>query len=552
MRARALVFSIALSLCLASCSSCSKKSANDGAPVVETPVAAPANLLGEVTVENPDAFWGRLQRGVGGVVALMPMSLGGLVSSFGSIDPAIGPIVDGASPSYAAAVARGPTDVGWAVAVHFTDLAHARATLLDGPNAKYDGTEDGDFTLLAFKGGTAVTGAPQAAISKTGYLVLGPSKLDIEEIGPYLVRTMPTHPRATTDVALDLPRAALAGPIHDRLAAAWSSFKSEKESQAAEAQKSHGRPPDFGDPAGILALADSIAQKRLAVVSDLANAHIALEATGSTFTLDATLTPAEGNGAASQFALAMQDGDLAPLLDAPAGLATILTRASGDDRASAPDELASALKQSMGDRFRDADAKLARTAVTDWESAAGSFVVTSALTTPTPSLVVRTPTEHPDVADRAAHECCELLQTPVLHEMANGLLNVDTGTFGTADVSGVGHAATFTLKRTAGTAASAAWLTEGGAFVFAAGTDGAASLGAVSHAKPTWRDDGELAAHALAAGPNVSFALASRPFSSSDPGASLLLYSGREGTHLRASVFSSDVVIREAIRLLGR
>lgn len=520
--------------------------------MVEAPVPPPASLLGELTVENPDSFWGRMQRGIGGFVALMPMSLGGLVSSFGSIDPAIGPNIDGASPSYAAAVARGPNDIGWAVAVRVTDLAHARATLLDGPNAKYDGTEDGDFTLLAFKGGTAAAGAPEVAISKTGYLVLAPSKTDIDEIGPYLVRTMPTHPRATTDVALDLPHAALAGPIHDRLATAWTSFKTEKETQAEEAQKNHGRPADFGDPAGILTLADSMVQKRLAVVSDLDSAQVTLEATGSTFTLDATLSPREGNGAASQWIGGMQNGDLAPLLDAPAGIATILTRAAATDRAAAPDEIEAALKQSMGDRFRDADAKLAHAAVADWESAAGSFVVTSALTSPVPSLVVRSPTEHPDVAMRAAHEGCELLQTPALHGILSELFKVDPGTFGTADVVGVGHAVTFAFKKSAGSGVSAAWLTGDTGFVLAAGIDGAASLGAASHAKPTWRDDGELAAHALAAGPNVAFALAARPFSSSDSNASLLLYSGREGSHLRASVFSSDVALREAIRLLGR
>ncbi|MGH7280470.1 MAG: hypothetical protein ACRELY_03020 [Polyangiaceae bacterium] len=545
-----LPFALASSM-LAACSSCSHKSAGENVAIVEAPVPAPASLLGELAIENPDAFWSRVQRGVGGFVALLPMSLGGLVSSFASIDPAIGPIIDGASPSYAAAVARGPSEIGWAVAVRFTDLAHARSTLLDGPNAKYNATEDGDFTLLAFKGGTAVAGAPQAAISKTGYLVLGASKADVDEIGPYLVRTMPTRPRATTDVALDLPHAALRGPIHDRLAAAWASFKTEKETQAQEAQKNHGRPADFGDPIGILALSDSIVQKRLAVASDLDTAHLTLEATGATFTLDATLTPSEDNGAASQWIGGMQNGDIAPLLDAPAGVATILTRASASDRASAPDDVAAALKQSLGDHFRDEDANLARAAVADWESASGSFVVTSALTSPVPALLVRTPTDHPDVATRAAHKGCELLQTPSFHGILSELMKVDSGTFGTADVVGVGHAVTFAFKRRVGPGASAAWLTSGGNFVFAEGVDGAASLGATLHAKPTWRDDGDLAAHALAAGPNVSFAVAAKPFSS-DPGASLLLVSGRDSDHLHASVFSSDVVLREAIRLLGR
>ena len=182
---------------VASCSSCSHKSsgADESAPIVLSAAPAPDGLLAEMTIANPDFFWGHLQRGVGGITALMPQTLGGLVTSFGSVDPPAASAIDGASPAYAAVVARAANDFGWAIAVTLTDLPHARATLVDGATAKYDGKDDGIWTILTRKGTPSTSPGPQIAISKNGMLVVADTAADVKSIGEYLVRTMPTHPR---------------------------------------------------------------------------------------------------------------------------------------------------------------------------------------------------------------------------------------------------------------------------------------------------------------------------------------------------------------------
>ena len=92
----------------------------------------------------------------------MPLqSLGGLVTSFGSVDPSLA-----AERSTARLPrtrrnrhARRRAIFGWAIAVTLTDLPHARATLIDGESAQYDGKEDGILTTRLTRKGGASNGA---------------------------------------------------------------------------------------------------------------------------------------------------------------------------------------------------------------------------------------------------------------------------------------------------------------------------------------------------------------------------------------------------------
>ncbi|MEO7113882.1 MAG: hypothetical protein ABI183_25805 [Polyangiaceae bacterium] len=540
---------------LVSCSSCSHKSSGDdlGVPVVLSPVAAPDNLVAEITINNPDFFWGHLQHGVGGLAALLPQSLGGLVTSLGSVDPSLAPAVDGSSPAYAGIITRGADEFGWAVAVTLTDLPHARATLIDGESAHYDGKEEGIWTVLTRKGGASpASPGPQIAISKNGMLVVADTADDVKAVGEYLTRTMPTHPRLATDVAIDVPRAALGGALHDRLSAAWTNFKTEKQLQADEAKKTHGRAADFGDPSGILALADGVVQKRLALMIDLQNAHISIDSDATSVTVDALLTPNEGNGAASQWVNGLKVGEATPVLDMAAGPLTILSRSSDADRAAAPTDFEAALKGALGNHLNDADAKLARAAATDWNAGLGDYVTISVSTDGVPGANVVTPTGHPDPIQKSIHEGFELLARPAFAEPLASNFNVNGSSFGMAEIKGVGNATTFTLKRGAGTPLGAAWILHDGSFELGLSPDPIAFLISAAHPEHVWRADPTIVARSTALGSTVSFAAVSHPFPSSDPNASLFFAWGRDGTKGRASVATSDVVLREAIRLLGR
>src|SRR6185436_20260995 len=82
---------------------CRKEKAEAGDAVVaaaEPPVPAPEGILGEGIVAAPNGTWGRVQRGVGGALGIMPSTLGGLVCALSGIDPTLGPEIDGVAPAY--------------------------------------------------------------------------------------------------------------------------------------------------------------------------------------------------------------------------------------------------------------------------------------------------------------------------------------------------------------------------------------------------------------------------------------------------------------------
>jgi len=551
MRAPLLFLAIPIAAAVTSCSSCAKKSSGEGevAPVVLSPIEPPDGLLGEVTVASPDTFWSHLQHGAGGLVALLPMTLGSLVVTFASVDSSVATTIDGASPAYAAAIAHG-ADTGWAVAVKLTDLAHARATLIDGEAARYDGHDDGIWTLLSRKGGTAPGSSPaQIAISKTGALVISDSVEHLKAIGPYLVRTMPTLPRGTADIDIDVPHAALSGPLHDRLAAWWTQTRQEKEAQATEAKDKHRRAADFGDPSGILALADGAVQKRLALMPDLQSTHISISSDATSLTVDAMLTPTEGDGPAAKWISGLALDDAKPLLNAPSGVITMLTYATGSDPQATANDFESALKSVLGARLNAADTKLAHAAAADFSSGAGNAITASLVTGAMPGVFFVTPAKHPDVAARSIHEACELLDRPAFRAPLASLLDVSGSSFAGAETPGGASVSTFSLQRGSTDFVSASWVARDGNLVFAAGPDGAGLLNAPpSH---TWRDDATVLTRATALGKNISFAVAAHPVLTSDPDASLLFAWGRDGSRGHASIASSDVVVRELIRVLA-
>jgi hypothetical protein len=286
-------------------------------------------------------------------------------------------------------------------------------------------------------------------------------------------------------------------------------------------------------------------------LADLQNTHIAIDSDASSLTIDATLSPNDGNGVAAQSVAAMKIGDVTPLLDAASGPLTILSRSSDADRASLPADVTTALKNALGDHFTDADAKLAAAAATDWSTAAGDYVLVAVSVDGIPGALVTTPTKQTDAATKFPHEACELLDHPAFRAPLASSFKVTGSSFALADVAGGGHAGTYTLKRGTGTPLSAAWLVHDENFQMAISPDASAFLAAQAHPQRVWRADPSVVARVTALGSTVALAAVSHPFPSSDPNASLVMAWGRDGSRAHLSTVASDVVIREAIRLLG-
>src|SRR5438105_4605610 len=118
----------------------------------EAPVPAPDGLLAEGTFSTPNASWGKVQRGVGGYVGILPSTLGGLVTTATGLDPTLGPEIDGNAPAYVA-VADAGGHAAWAIAVKLVDARRARGGLVDGDAARYTARDAAGLTELVPKAG---------------------------------------------------------------------------------------------------------------------------------------------------------------------------------------------------------------------------------------------------------------------------------------------------------------------------------------------------------------------------------------------------------------
>jgi hypothetical protein len=549
---------------------CRKEKAEAGDAVVaaaEPPVPAPEGILGEGIVAAPNGTWGRVQRGVGGALGIMPSTLGGLVCALSGIDPTLGPEIDGVAPAYFT-LAGDPANPAFALAVRLVDPRRARLLLADGENARYTARELAGMTLLAPKGGGS---GAAIALTPGGFLVLGRETGDLEKLAPYTYRTLPTRPVPESAVAIDVPGAVVGGALRAALAGQWGSFKAEKLDQDAHMRAQHGgRAPDFGDPRALMESLDAAVQRRLALLGDVKSARITLDVGDDDLRAAVALTPASADGPAAKALAAMRPGDVAPLLTAPGDSPMALVwRDDAAARESDAADIEAALVQVLGPRLPADDAKKVHTALGDWAKGRGdwlSFAV--AWGASGRGLIARGAASSPDVLARGVREALELTRLPPFHEPLRSLLQVRDVTFHALEGSdGKGSVATFAVdpreKPAKGGAAAppgkpekigVAWTTTPASELRLAIAEDAPALLA-SSARPgrTLADDRAFAGVMDPLRDGVTLAIAAQPLRldparASMPTAPLVLAWGRKGGALWGYADVSDLIVREVLR----
>jgi hypothetical protein len=175
------------------------------APVAEKevpPPSAPADLLGWAVVPTPDRSWGRLQRGIGGSLGLIPSTMGGLVTALGGIDSSLSPEVDGQAPAFVACSGTSD-DMAWVISLHLRDARHARAELGDGGHFK---TREGHgMTILVPREPTAFTVAFDG-----DRMVLARRESDLDALGAYASRALPRNPVPSSALVAEIPHSGMA------------------------------------------------------------------------------------------------------------------------------------------------------------------------------------------------------------------------------------------------------------------------------------------------------------------------------------------------------
>jgi hypothetical protein len=429
---RSLMF--LLSLAAASCSRCggSGPGVDDAAPVTEAAVPAPAQLLADLYVPTPNAAWGRLQRGIGGAVGILPSTFAGVVCTMAGFDVLTADEVDGLAPAYGV-VAGDPSDPDWAIAMRLADPRRARIALVLSETSRFSGRERDGMTELVPKGSTK---ASAAAITKGGYLLIARRPEALAPLGAYAARTLPTRPLPEGALVAEVPRSAIEGIFAPRLSSSWKSARASLlESDERMRRERGGRAPDFGDPKAIVSTLDDLVERRVALLGDLEHVRVQVDVGDDDVRLSAALTPKKGGGPAAAWIAAMTTGGTDEILAMPSASAVALTlRDDEATRAEQAKTLEDGLVASLGDRLPDAEKKRLHDVLDDATRARAGSLTGAFLPGEPGGAFLKIPVRDEAVATRALRSALELVRVAPFKPM----LRVRDVSTTTSAVPGVG------------------------------------------------------------------------------------------------------------------
>ena len=406
------------------------------------PAKVPDDLLGEVYVSSPNSTWTKLQRGIGGALGILPMTLPGVVVALSDLDVQLAGELDGTSPIHAA-LSGDPTDPEWAIAMKLVDGRRARGALIEGDTSRFDGKSAPGMTILVPKRAASPGEEAHAtAITSNGWFLVARDARALPGLGTYVSRglTAKPPPTLTSSVIIDVPHAALSGALAPKLKKLWGDAKDHLAREDQRMRAERGRPPDFGDPAAIIAALDGLVTRRIDILGDFDKSRISIDVIDDAVSLQAQLTP-PAKGPAREWLDAMKTGDTAPVLALPSSAALALSVRDDDAaRTAQAESLKSSLASVLGARLKD-PAPLH--AVIDAATKARGEVATLAVILDEPGgTLLRLPTRDAEAARTAATSAVELIKAEPFKDM----FRAQATTFAREEVSGAGTLQTTMLQ----------------------------------------------------------------------------------------------------------
>lgn len=205
-------------------------------PLVLDPVPVPADLIADVYIPNPDAAWGKARLAVAGPAMFLPAATGSLAATLLGLPITVSSEIDGNVPVVGAILEGkdgGRTRV--AMALHLRAAEKFIYMLQQHESAKRVRRVDEKTQITVLELESGALGS--AAIGVLGnYLVAAPTKEELLDVGPYVVRNLTatnTTKMPTNDITLDMPRAALEGPVAKTIRAKWDGIKPRPRADAA-------------------------------------------------------------------------------------------------------------------------------------------------------------------------------------------------------------------------------------------------------------------------------------------------------------------------------
>jgi hypothetical protein len=488
-----------------------------GASPAEIPT--PEGLLIKVAVRDPDAMWGRLQRGAGGALALLPPEVGAIAASMLGPDVPFAADIDGHATSYAAVVARrDSTDaVAWSLAMPLAG----------------EGTARGDA------GGAGVWAR------EPGWLVVASDAAALASIGPYVTHRLPSDASLASGAPVNavMPAAAVDGFVASAASERWAGARAWLRERARTEREAHGgRAPDFGDPDAIVDLIDGAVVAGLARLAQAGDVRIEGDAGDGDVALEVTtpVTPDDAGVSGDATPLASVGGDAAIAL---------LLRSGMDDRVARARDASDAVARVF--RIEDDPSRAAVSAAFDgWARAQGDWVTLAPLPAgDARAFMVRTPSESAVASRRAAHDVLALARLPAIRRLLRGWLDLRLARFGATATEG--EAVFADRSGPSGRAPAVAWTVADGQLSLAAGNDPHGLLEA-----PLGPLDARAAGLVAGVGDGVTFAVLAQPLRLGRLGAlgrsaPVLVAGGRRGATAWLRVDLADAILTEGVRLGG-
>jgi hypothetical protein len=532
----------------------------DAGPKAEAPVPAPDGLLGEGVLTAPNATWSKLQQRVGGPLAILPMTFGGLVCTWAGLDSALANDVDGVSPAFIVASGKA-TEPGFVLAVKLADDRHARSVLFDGETARYRPREDGGVVFADGKNGPLTY---PVALTKNGWLVVGKSDGDVKALAAYATRTLPQRPLPKEALVADLPRPLFAH-VAGKLEALWKGFAADLEDADQRARKAHGgRPPDFGDPAAVIAQIDGFTGRRLAELRDVSKAHVTADVDEGGLRAELVLTPSGEGGPLARYLSGVTPGAAAPVLGASGDAEiALLLRDDAKSRAEDARALDTALTSALGGRLAEADKKKVGQMLADWQRGRSDELVVTLTRAPAKGAVLRTRVADREALQRALRAVPDVLKLPAIKEP----LRIKEVTSKNPEVAELGKVEEVVAELAPAKpdphakkkpdpspqAYGLAWAIKDDVAVLGAGEDPARVLASLGKVERTLGDDRVLAGPVNNLGEGVSLVVVAQPLKLDPsrlgaPPAPVVVTWGKKGNEGVVRAFVASPVLKELVK----
>ena len=370
---------LALSAGHIGCKSCGNEStAVDIAELPEVPT--PAHHAADLFIAKPEETFFAARKHVGGAFALLPATFPSMVVSLLGLPPQMLDQIDGRTPVVGVLTDDGSRQA-FVVGIHVRDGVRTVQLLTQGSDAKYAAKHSSNGmvllepkpTLTSQVGAMAVAGSYILVAEKTEYLV---------ECGPYVTGTLSKRKGPDGDIAIVTNHAALKGPIAKRIRGSWASFKDEREQEDEKLRKEHGRQPDFGEPAVVLADVEGKIESIVEILSDLDQAVVRIDVDEVGIHTWVGMTPLSPElspeGRALKAFSSLAAGDVQPLLAIPLdSVAGVLMRDDETGRVEIGARQAERIVALLGERAKEKDKQQIRDAMSSWSKGRGQWLTVS-------------------------------------------------------------------------------------------------------------------------------------------------------------------------------